>query len=64
MKEKFGWLLLTTGNKTEMALGYCTLYGDMNGGLAVISDLNKLEVYDISKWYNKINNNKILGENV
>ena len=59
LSNKFGWLLLTTGNKTEMALGYCTLYGDMNGGLAVISDLNKLEVYDISKWYNKINNNKI-----
>ena len=59
LSNKFGWLLLTTGNKTEIALGYCTLYGDMNGGLAVISDLNKLEVYDLSKWYNKLNNNRI-----
>jgi len=52
ISNKFGSLLLTTGNKTELALGYCTLYGDMNGGLAVISDLSKQDVYAVSKWLN------------
>ena len=45
LSNKFGWLVLSTGNKTELALGYCTLYGDMSGGLSVISDLNKTDVY-------------------
>jgi len=53
MSNKFGSLLLTTGNKSEMAVGYCTLYGDMNGGLAVISDVPKTMVYRISKWVNR-----------
>ena len=57
--NKFGWLLLTTGNKTELALGYCTIYGDMNGGLGVISDISKLDVYNLSKWYNQNNEKKI-----
>ncbi len=48
--NKFGHLLLTTGNKSELAVGYCTLYGDMCGGLAVISDLPKTIVYTISRW--------------
>lgn len=43
--NKFGYLLLSTGNKSEMAVGYCTLYGDMNGGLAVIADLPKTQVF-------------------
>jgi NAD+ synthetase len=47
-----GALLLATGNKTEYALGYSTLYGDMCGGLAVIGDLNKLDVYALARWYN------------
>ena len=51
--NKFGWLVLSTGNKTELALGYCTLYGDMNGGLSVISDLSKQDVYSVSNWANK-----------
>ena len=51
--NKNGWLVLTTGNKTELALGYCTLYGDMNGGLAVISDLSKNDVYSLSHWVNE-----------
>jgi len=51
--NKFNTLLLTTGNKSEMALGYCTLYGDMNGGLAVIGDLLKTKVYELSKFINK-----------
>jgi NAD+ synthetase len=47
-----GALVISTGNKTELAMGYCTLYGDMTGGLAAISDLNKLEVYRLARWRN------------
>jgi NAD+ synthetase len=53
MSNKFGSLLLTTGNKSELAVGYCTLYGDMCGGLAVISDLPKTWVYRVSRWINR-----------
>lgn len=53
LSNKFGWMVLSTGNKTELALGYCTLYGDMSGGLSVISDLSKTDVYAISQWVNK-----------
>jgi NAD+ synthase (glutamine-hydrolysing) len=53
VSNKFGALLLTTGNKSEMSVGYCTLYGDMAGGLAVISDLFKTEVYELSRWINR-----------
>ena len=53
LSNKFGSLLLTTGNKSEMAMGYCTLYGDMNGGLAVIADLPKMMVYRVSRWRNR-----------
>jgi len=53
LSNKFGILLLTTGNKSELAVGYCTLYGDMCGGLAVISDLPKTLVYDLSRWINR-----------
>ena len=49
LSNKFGALLLTTGNKSELAVGYCTLYGDMSGGLAVIADLPKTRVYDVSR---------------
>jgi NAD+ synthase (glutamine-hydrolysing) len=52
LSNKFGSLLLTTGNKSEMAVGYCTLYGDMCGGLAVISDVFKTQVYALSRWIN------------
>jgi len=51
--NKFGYLLLSTGNKSEMAVGYCTLYGDMNGGLAVIADVPKTRVYDLCNWLNR-----------
>ena len=51
--NKFGYLLLSTGNKSEMAVGYCTLYGDMNGGLAVIADVPKTGVYDLCRWLNR-----------
>ncbi|MEB3182611.1 MAG: NAD+ synthase [Nostocaceae cyanobacterium] len=50
--NKFNYLLLSTGNKSEMAVGYCTLYGDMNGGLAVIADVPKTRVYSICHWLN------------
>jgi NAD+ synthetase len=53
MSNKFGSLLLTTGNKSELAVGYCTLYGDMCGGLAVISDLPKTKVYSLANWINR-----------
>jgi len=52
-------MVLSTGNKTELALGYCTLYGDMSGGLSVISDLSKSDVYSLSKWVNSINPERI-----
>lgn len=51
--NKFGHLLLSTGNKSEMAVGYCTLYGDMNGGLAVIADVPKTRVYALCRWLNQ-----------
>ena len=51
--NKFGGLLLTTGNKSELAVGYCTLYGDMNGGLALISDLPKTRVYELARYLNR-----------
>ncbi|HTI69893.1 MAG TPA: NAD+ synthase, partial [Candidatus Limnocylindria bacterium] len=53
LSNKFGSLVLTTGNKSELAVGYCTLYGDMCGGLAVISDVPKTLVYRISRWINE-----------
>jgi NAD+ synthase (glutamine-hydrolysing) len=60
--NKFGYLLLSTGNKSEMAVGYCTLYGDMNGGLAVIADVPKTRVYAICRWLNR--NREIIPNNV
>ncbi|MEO1128378.1 MAG: NAD+ synthase [Planctomycetota bacterium] len=53
ISNKTGALLLTTGNKSELAVGYCTLYGDMNGGLAVLSDVSKEDVYRLSRWINE-----------
>ena len=53
LSNKFGSLLLTTGNKSELAVGYCTLYGDMCGGLAVISDVPKTTIYRLAKWINR-----------
>jgi NAD+ synthetase len=53
LSNKFSSLVLTTGNKSEMAVGYCTLYGDMVGALAVIGDLVKTRVYALSRWVNR-----------
>jgi NAD+ synthase (glutamine-hydrolysing) len=52
LSNKFGWLLLTTGNKSELATGYCTLYGDMAGGFAVLKDIPKTLVYELSRHRN------------
>ena len=62
ISNKFGCLVLSTGNKTELALGYCTLYGDMSGGLSAIGDLNKTEVYELSKWINQ--DKELIPENI
>jgi len=53
LSNKFGWLVLTTGNKSEIAVGYCTLYGDTAGALAVIGDVFKTDVYRLVRWYNR-----------
>jgi len=53
LSNKFGYLVLTTGNKSELAVGYCTLYGDMSGGLAVIADLPKTVVYELARYVNR-----------
>jgi NAD+ synthase (glutamine-hydrolysing) len=61
LSNKFGHLLLTTGNKSEMAMGYATLYGDMAGGLGVINDVTKGQVYSICRWINR--DQEIIPEN-
>jgi NAD+ synthetase len=53
LSNKFGYLLLSTGNKSELSVGYCTLYGDMNGGLSVIADVPKTMVYRLCQWLNR-----------
>ena len=62
ISNKFGHLLLSTGNKSEMAVGYCTLYGDMNGGLAVIADVPKMRVFSICNWLNR--DQEIIPQNI
>jgi len=61
LSNKFGALVLTTGNKSEMAVGYCTLYGDMNGALAPLADVFKTDIYKIARWVNRGKN--IIPEN-
>jgi len=61
--NKINALVLNTGNKTELALGYCTMYGDMCGALGVISDLNKKEVYQISEWINDSRRDPVIPKN-
>ena len=64
LSNKFGWLILTTGNKSEMSVGYCTLYGDMAGGFAVIKDVPKTIVYQISKFYNEYKGKVIIPNSI
>jgi NAD+ synthase/NAD+ synthase (glutamine-hydrolysing) len=60
LSNKFGSLLLSTGNKSELAVGYCTIYGDMSGGLAVISDVPKTLVYAVARWLNEVHGREII----
>jgi NAD+ synthase (glutamine-hydrolysing) len=62
LSNKFGWMVLTTGNKSEISMGYCTLYGDMAGGFAVIKDVPKVLVYDLCYWLNR--DKKVIPKNV
>ena len=62
LSNKFGWMVLTTGNKSEISMGYCTLYGDMAGGFAVIKDVPKTLVYKLSHWLNR--EREIIPQNV
>ncbi|TAN60350.1 NAD+ synthase, partial [bacterium] len=64
LSNKFGWLVLTTGNKSEMGVGYATLYGDMAGGFAVIKDVPKTLVYALSEFYNRKMGNWIIPKRV
>jgi NAD+ synthase (glutamine-hydrolysing) len=64
LSNKFGWLVLTTGNKSEMATGYSTLYGDMAGGFAVLKDVPKTLVYDLCRWRNAHGGVQVIPENV
>jgi len=64
LSNKFGWLVLTTGNKSEMSVGYCTLYGDMAGGFAVIKDVPKTLVYKLSKFRNSVGTNPVIPSRV
>ncbi len=64
MSNKFGGLILTTGNKSEMAVGYCTLYGDMSGGFAVIKDVFKTKVYALARWRNSLERRPLIPKSV
>lgn len=62
LSNKFGYLALSTGNKSELAVGYCTLYGDMSGGLSVIADVPKIQVYELAEYINR--ENEIIPKNI
>jgi NAD+ synthase (glutamine-hydrolysing) len=64
LSNKFGWLVLTTGNKSEMSVGYATLYGDMAGGFAVIKDIFKLLVYRLVRWRNEQEGRELIPSSV
>src|SRR5690606_29072377 len=64
LSNKFGWLVLTTSNKSESAVGYSTLYGDTAGGFAVIKDVPKLLVYELSRFYNERAGREVIPEAV
>jgi NAD+ synthase (glutamine-hydrolysing) len=64
LSNKFNYLVLTTGNKSEMAVGYATLYGDMAGGFAVIKDVLKTRVYELSRYRNSLGQRPVIPEMV
>jgi len=64
LSNKFGWLVLTTGNKSEISTGYCTLYGDMAGGFAILKDVPKTLVYELAKYKNSIERREIITKDI
>lgn len=64
LSNKMGWLVLSTGNKSEISVGYCTLYGDMAGGFAPLKDVPKTWVYELSRWRNKREGRTVIPENI
>jgi len=64
LSNQFGWLVLTTGNKSELAVGYSTLYGDSAGGFAVIKDVAKTQVYELCRWRNAQATQAVVPESV
>jgi NAD+ synthase (glutamine-hydrolysing) len=64
LSNRFGWLVLTTGNKSEMSVGYATLYGDMAGGFAVIKDVPKTLVYELVRYRNSLSDTELVPESV
>ncbi len=64
LSNKFGWLVLATGNKSEISVGYCTLYGDMVGGFSVIKDVYKTMVYDLARYRNELAGSDIIPESI
>jgi NAD+ synthase (glutamine-hydrolysing) len=64
LSNKFGWLVLTTGNKSEVSVGYCTLYGDMAGGFAVLRDVLKTRVYELAQFKNERAGRPVIPQNV
>jgi NAD+ synthase (glutamine-hydrolysing) len=64
LSNQFGWLVLTTGNKSEMSVGYATLYGDMAGGFAVIKDVPKTLVYELVRYRNGLSESGLVPESV
>ncbi|OGW04232.1 MAG: NAD+ synthase [Nitrospinae bacterium RIFCSPLOWO2_12_39_16] len=64
LSNKFGWLVLTTGNKSEISTGYCTLYGDMAGGFAILKDVPKTLVYELAKHKNSIERREIITRDI
>ncbi|MEK7846625.1 MAG: NAD(+) synthase, partial [Nitrospinota bacterium] len=64
LSNKFGWLVLTTGNKSEISTGYCTLYGDMAGGFAILKDVPKTLVYELAKYKNSLERREIITRSI
>ena len=64
LSNKFGWLVLTTGNKSEVSVGYCTLYGDMAGGFAVLRDVPKTLVYELAQFRNRRDEKPVMSQSI
>ena len=64
LSNKFGWLVVSTGNKSEISVGYCTLYGDMVGGFAVLKDVPKTMVYELARYVNKMEQCECISQSI